>query len=314
MLKYFVNRLLFMIPLIFGLSALLFVYMRVLPGDPVAGILGPEATPELRAQFTTLFGLDKPILEQYLIWLADLTRGDFGISYTSQQDITPLLIDRIPATLQLLLGGFFVSLAIGLPIGFLAGRRRGSLFDNIFSTLALMGLSMPIFWIGTLFIMYIGVAWGILPPEGYVPFSENPKESLRLTILPSLTLGLVLAPYLARLTRAATIEVQQEPFMYQSQAKGLKNRTITFRYSARNVLPQILVVLGMQLGGLLGGQVIVEQLFNWPGVGRLLIQGALQRDYPVVQAVILIVSILFVLINLSVEMLHAVLDRRIRLH
>ncbi len=302
-----------MVPLIFGLSAVLFVYMRILPGDPVAGILGPEATPELRQQFRELFGLDKPILEQYLLWLADLTRGDFGISYTSQQEITPLLIDRIPATLQLLLGGFLVSLAIGLPIGFLTGRKRGSLFDNIFSTFALMGLSMPIFWIGTLFIMYIGVAWGILPPEGYVPFSENPRKSLQLTILPSLTLGLVLAPYLARLTRAATIEVQQEPFMYQSQAKGLKSRTITFRYSARNVLPQILVVLGMQLGGLLGGQVIVEQLFNWPGVGRLLIQGALQRDYTVVQAVILIVAIIFVLINLSVEMLHAVLDKRIRL-
>jgi peptide/nickel transport system permease protein len=302
-----------MIPLIFALSALLFVYMRILPGDPVAGILGPEATPELRQQLREFFGLDKPILEQYLLWLSDLTRGDFGISYTSQQEITPLLINRIPATLQLLLGGFFVSLSIGLPIGFLAGRKRGSLFDNIFSTFALMGLSMPIFWIGTLFVMYVGVSWGILPPEGYVPFSEDPVQSLKFTILPALTLGLVLAPYLARLTRAATIEIQQEPFMYQSQAKGLKKSTITFRYAARNVLPQILVVLGMQLGGLLGGQVIVEQLFNWPGVGRLLIQGALQRDYTVVQAVIMIVAILFVLINLAAEMLHAVLDKRIRL-
>lgn len=302
-----------MIPLLFGLSAILFVYMRVIPGDPVAGILGPQATPELKQQFTELFGLDKPILTQYWEWLIGLANGDFGISYTSQQPIGPLLIDRIPATLQLLMGGFISSLVIGLPLGFLAGRKRGSVFDNFLSTFALLGLSMPIFWIGTLFIMYVGVAWGILPPEGYVPFSENPLESLRLSILPSITLGLVLAPYIARLTRAATIEVEQEPFMYQSQAKGLREKTIRVRYSARNVLPQITIVLGMQLGGLLGGQVIVEQLFNWPGLGRVLIQGALQRDYPIVQAVVLIVAFLFVLINLFAEILHAILDKRIRL-
>lgn len=313
MLRYFVSRVMFMIPLVFLLSALLFVYMRVLPGDPVAGILGPEATPELVAQLRAKFGLDQPILSQYVVWLTDLFQGNLGISYTSQQEITPLLIARIPATLQLLLSGFFVSLTIGLPLGFLAGRKRGTPLDNILSTLSLIGLSTPIFWIGTLFVMFVGVSWKLLPAEGYIPFSEDPMLSLKLTILPALTLGLVLAPYLARLTRAATIEVEHESFMHQARANGLKGATITFRYSARNVLPQILVVLGMQLGGLLGGQVIVEQLFNWPGVGRLLIQGALQRDYPMVQAVILIIAILFVLINLLVEILHALMDKRIRL-
>jgi peptide/nickel transport system permease protein len=303
----------FMIPLVFLLSALLFIYMRVLPGDPVAGILGPEATPELTAQLRATFGLDQPILSQYLIWIRDLFQGNLGISYTSQQEITPLLIARIPATLQLLLAGFLVSLTFGLPLGFLAGRKRGSVLDNVLSTFSLIGLSTPIFWIGTLFVMVVGVSWQLLPAEGYVPFSEDPLMSLKLTILPALTLGLVLAPYLARLTRAATIEIEYESFMNQARANGLKNSTITFRYAARNVLPQILVVLGMQLGGLLGGQVIVEQLFNWPGVGRLLIQGALQRDYPMVQAVILIIAILFVLINLMAEILHALMDKRIRL-
>jgi len=313
MLRYFLNRVMFMIPLVFLLSALLFIYMRVLPGDPVAGILGPEATPELTAQLRATFGLDQPILSQYIIWIRDLFQGNLGISYTSQQEITPLLIARIPATLQLLLSGFLVSLTFGLPLGFLAGRKRGSVLDNVLSTFSLIGLSTPIFWIGTLFVMVVGVSWRLLPAEGYVPFSEDPLMSLKLTILPALTLGLVLAPYLARLTRAATIEIEYESFMNQARANGLKNSTITFRYAARNVLPQILVVLGMQLGGLLGGQVIVEQLFNWPGVGRLLIQGALQRDYPMVQAVILIIAILFVLINLIAEILHALMDKRIRL-
>lgn len=313
MLRYFLNRVMVMIPLVFLLSALLFIYMRVLPGDPVAGILGPEATPELTAQLRATFGLDQPILSQYIIWIRDLFQGNLGISYTSQQEITPLLIARIPATLQLLLSGFLVSLTFGLPLGFLAGRKRGSVLDNVLSTFSLIGLSTPIFWIGTLFVMVVGVSWRLLPAEGYVPFSEDPLMSLKLTILPALTLGLVLAPYLARLTRAATIEIEYESFMNQARANGLKNSTITFRYAARNVLPQILVVLGMQLGGLLGGQVIVEQLFNWPGVGRLLIQGALQRDYPMVQAVILIIAILFVLINLIAEILHALMDKRIRL-
>lgn len=302
-----------MIPLVFLLSAVLFIYMRVLPGDPVAGILGPEATPELITQLRGKFGLDQPILSQYIIWIRDLFHGNLGISYTSQQQITPLLIARIPATLQLLLSGFLVSLAIGLPLGFLAGRKRGTVLDNILSTFSLIGLSMPIFWIGTLFVMFVGVSWKLLPAEGYIPFSEDPGLSLKLTILPAMTLGLVLAPYLARLTRAVTIEIEHESFMHQARANGLKDSTITFRYSARNVLPQLLVVLGMQFGGLLGGQVIVEQLFNWPGVGRLLIQGALQRDYPMVQAVILIIAVLFVLINLVIEILHALMDKRIRL-
>jgi peptide/nickel transport system permease protein len=313
MLRYFFSRIAFMIPLIVLLSAVLFIYMRVLPGDPVAGILGPEATPDLVAQLRGKFGLDQPILTQYLMWIRDLFHGNLGISYTSQHEITPLLIARIPATLQLLLAGFFVSLLIGLPLGFLAGRKRGTVLDNILSTFSLIGLSTPIFWIGTLFVMFVGVSWKLLPAEGYIPFSENPGLSLKLTILPAMTLGLVLAPYLARLTRAATIEIEHESFMHQARANGLKDSTITFRYSARNVLPQLLVVLGMQFGGLLGGQVIVEQLFNWPGVGRLLIQGALQRDYPMVQAVILIIAVLFVLINLATEILHALMDKRIRL-
>ncbi len=313
MLGYIFKRLMVMFPLLFLLSAVLFVYMRVLPGDPIAGILGPDATPELIKQLRTQYGLDQPILQQYITWLGNIFHGNLGISYTSQQLITPILVHRIPATLQLMMSGFIVSLIIGIPAGFFAGRNRGSWIDNLLSPISLLGLSMPIFWVGTLLIMLVGVKWQLLPAEGYIPFSENPMLSLKLTIMPAITLGLVLAPYLARLTRAATVEIDHEAFMYQAHAKGLRKRTIILRYSARNVLPQIMVVLGMQLGGLLGGQVIVEQLFNWPGIGRLLIQGALQRDYSMVQAVILIIATLFILINLLVEILYASLDKRVRL-
>jgi peptide/nickel transport system permease protein len=314
MLKYALQRIGLLVPLLLGLSVLTFLYMQVIPGDPVAGMLGPGGTPQLIAQLRHQFGLDQPIATQYWHWLSNLvTHGDLGTSFTTRQQITPILINRIPATLQLTFTGLIFTVLLGWLMGFLAGIFKDSWIDRTLSSLTLVGLSTPMFWVGTILILVFAVHLRWLPAGGYAPLNVNPMQSLKDSLMPGLAMGIGLAPYLARMTRAATVEVQHEQFIRQAQAKGLRRRTVLLRYSARNALPPTVVIIGLQLGSLLGGQVIVEQLFNWPGLSRLLISGAIQRDYYMVQAVILVIATLYVLLNLAAELLHAALDPRIRL-
>jgi peptide/nickel transport system permease protein len=314
MLRYSAGRLLLLAPLLLGLSALTFLYLRIIPGDPIAGMLGPGGNPELISQLRVKFGLDDPLLVQYGRWLANLfLHGDLGVSFGSGHAITPLLVNRVPATLQLTAAGMLFTVVIGLPLGFFAGAYKDSWLDRLLSAASLVGLSTPPFWIGTLLILTIAIKLRWLPAGGYVPFSRDAYASLRDTIMPGFALGLSFAPYLARMTRAATIEVQQEQFVKHARAKGLRRSTILWRYVARNAVLPVVVVLGLQLGRLLGGQVIIEELFNWPGVGRLLIEGAIQRDYAMVQALVLIIAAAYVALNLVAELVHAALDPRIRL-
>lgn len=312
MIRYTAYRLALLVPLLVGLSFLLFFYLQLIPGDPVAGMLGPSATPDLIAKLRHEFGLDQPIWTQYLNWVGGVVQGDLGESFVSRQPITPLLINRIPATLQLTFGGMFFTVVIGLPLGFVAGILKDSWVDRVLSAIVLVGLSAPIFWVGTILIMVFAVQLHWLPSLGYVPFLQDPLASLRTMFLPALALGISLAPYLARMTRAMTIEVQQESFVAYAKAKGLRRATILTRYSARNAVAPLVIVLALELGALLGGQVVVENLFAWPGVGRLLIDGVRQRDYYVVEAVILVFALIFVVLNLAAELLQGWLDPRIR--
>jgi peptide/nickel transport system permease protein len=313
MLRYAIYRVLLLCPLLIGLSIVVFFYLQLIPGDPVAGMLGPAATPELVAQLRHEFGLDRPILVQYISWVEGLLRGDLGISFASRRPIAPILINRIPATLQLTVASMLVVVLVGWPAGFLAGLKKDTWIDRVLSVAVLTGLSSPVFLTGTILVLVFAIQFRWLPSQGYIPLAEDFGASMRATILPALTLGLALSPYLARLTRAATIEVQQEQFVRFAHAKGLKPGTVTRRYSARNAVIPIVVVLGLQFGLLLGGQVIVEELFSWPGMGRLIVRGAVERDYFMVQAVILVFSVIYVLINLGAELVHAWLDPRIRL-
>lgn len=313
MLWYALRRVLVALPLMVGLSIVLFLYIHLVPGDPVAGMLGPNGSAELIEQIRHQHGLDEPIPVQYWDWLVGLTHGSLGVSLISNQSITPILVARIPATLQLTAMASLFTVLIGLPGGFFAGVYKGSWLDRVLSPVTLIGLSMPVFWVGTLLFLILGVQLRWLPTAGYVPFSESPIESLRLTFMPSFSLGFVLAPFLARLTRAATVELRQEQFVIQARAKGLRRTTVLWRYLARNTILPVLSVLGLQLGTLIGGQVIVEQLFNWPGIGRLLVEGAVQRDYMMVQSLILVVASVYLVVNLGVELLHAWLDPRVRL-
>lgn len=312
MIRYAAYRVALVVPLIVGLSVIVFLYLQLIPGDPVAGMLGNQGSPELVAKLRHEFGLDRPLLTQYVSWVQGLLSGDLGISFTSRQPISALLINRIPATLQLTLGGMFFALLIGIPLGFVAGLNKDTKVDRALSFMALVGLSSPIFWVGTIMALVLAVDLHWLPSQGYVPFSRDPVGSVRYMLMPSLTIGLAFAPYLARMTRATTIEVQQEPFVAFAPAKGLKRWTIIARYSGRNAVMPIVVVLALQFGRLLGGQVIVENLFAWPGMGRLMIDGVIQRDYFMVQAVVLIFAVIYILLNLVAELVHGWLDPRIR--
>jgi peptide/nickel transport system permease protein len=313
MLRYAVHRIAVLALLLVGLSLVTFFYLQLIPGDPVAGMLGPGGTPHLIAQLRHEFGLDKSLPVQYWDWVSGLVHGDLGISFTSRQPIGPLIATRIGASLQLTIASMIWILILGWPAGYLAGLYKDSRLDRILSVLALVGLSTPLFWIGTLLTLILAVDLHWLPSQGYVPLSQDPVASIRDTLMPSFAIGAAMAPYLARMTRTATVEVHQEAFMEHAHARGLRRRTIVWRYSTRNAILPIMVVLGLQFGRLLGGQVIIEQLFAWPGVGRLAVEGAIQRDYFMVQAIVLLLAAAYCIVNLAAELGQAWLDPRIRL-
>jgi peptide/nickel transport system permease protein len=313
MLRYTANRLLLFLPILFGLSVVTFIYIHLIPGDPVQAMVGPSGGPELVAQMRQELGLDRPLHVQYIDWVSGALRGDLGISFRSRQPITPLLLARIPATLELAGAALIVAIGIGLPSGVLAGLKKNTRFDYVFSLLSLGGYSMPIFWLGTLLLLLFGVYWKVLPSQGFVPFERDPVANLRLLILPAVTLGIGLAPYIGRMARAAVIETLQENFIVYAHAKGLRERTVFLRYVFRHAIVGILVVLGLDIGYLLSGQIIVEEIFNWPGAGRIIVRGVLERDYFVVQATILVYALLFLTINFIVEIMHGLLDPRVQL-
>jgi len=313
MLRYTLNRILLFIPILFGLSMLTFIYIHLIPGDPVQAMIGPTGTPEMVAQMRHELGLDRPIYVQYLDWVGGALHGDLGISFRSRQPITPLLLDRIPATLELAGAALAFAILLGLPSGILAGLHKNTRFDYVFALLSLGGYSIPVFWISTLLLLVVGVQWKLLPSQGYIPFGQDPVGNLRLLILPAISLGLGLAPYIGRMARAAVIETLQESFVGYANAKGLHERTVFWRYIFRHAIVAILVVLGLDIGFLLSGQIIVEEIFNWPGAGRIVVRGVLERDYYVVEATILLYALLFLAINFVVEVLHGVLDPRVQL-
>ena len=312
MLRYALRRLILMIPLIAGLAVLVFFYVHMIPGDPIAGALGAEGSVEQIAHIRHELGLDRPVTVQFVEWVKGAIRGDLGISFTSRTKITPILIHRIPATLQLALGGLVFALGIGLPFGFIAGLKKNTKIDYLFSVAALGGLSMPHFWLGTLLLVFLGVKLKIMPTGGYVPFSEDPKQSIIYLLMPAFTLGINLAPFIARMTRASVIETMQEPFVAFARAKGLREKTILVRYIIRHALCQVVVVLAMYAGHLLGGSLVVEELFLWPGMGRLFVGSVKELDYFLIQACILIYAVLRLLLNLLADLLHAQLDPRIQ--
>jgi peptide/nickel transport system permease protein len=277
-------------------------------------MVGPYGSQEFVAQIREEFGLNRPLYVQYFDWLSDAVRGDLGITFRSRQPIAPLLVARIPATIELALAGLLIAILMGLPAGIIAGLYKNSRFDYFFSLFSLAGYSMPLFWTGTLLLLLFGVKWQVLPSLGYVPFRQDPVQNLQHLIMPALTIGIGMSPYIGRMARAAVVETLQESFVTFGRAKGLKRATILTRYVLRHAVSAIVVVLGLDIGLLLSGQIIVEELFNWPGAGRVIVRAILERDYFVVQSTILIYAGVFLLINFAVELIHAWLDPRVQLN
>ena len=313
MLKYITRRLLIYIPLLFALTVISFIYVHLLPGDPVQAMVGQYAGPETVIKIRHELGLDRPLIDQYLSWMSGIFRGDFGISFRTQKPITDYILSRIPATLELAFSSMLIAILLSVPWGIMAGVKKNTKTDYFLSLLSLVGLSTPSFWAGTIFMLIFAVGLKWFKTGGYVPFTEDPVQNLRLLFLPAFTLGFGCAPYLLRMTRSAVIETMQEPFITYARAKGIKDVTFHMRYVYRHAVCSIIDALVLTFSGLLGGAMLVEELFNFPGMGRVIIKGVMERDYFVVSTSILIFAGLYLLANLFSDVAHAILDPRIQL-
>lgn len=312
MREYILQRLVQIIPVLFFLSIIVFAIVRLIPGDPAAVRLGMEATPEGIAAVRREMGLDQPFIVQYLLWLKDVLRGDFGTSWVSKMPVLELIMLKLPASLLLAFTALAIALLIAIPAGIVSGVKQHSLVDNIATTFSLLGVAMPQFWLGIMLMLIVAVQLRWLPPSGYVDFNQNPVEALRRLILPATTLGLTLAAPLARFMRSGMLDVMNADYIRTARAKGLPERLVIMRHAVRNALLTVITVFGMQFGALLGGTIVIEQVFSWPGIGLMSFTAINQRDYGIIQGVVLFVALGFVLVNVLIDVLYVYVDPRIR--
>ncbi|HEY8119258.1 MAG TPA: nickel ABC transporter permease [Methylophilaceae bacterium] len=298
------KRLLGVVPVVFGVFLLTFLLVHLVPGDPVEVMLGESATSADRNQLRADLGLDKPLVSQFKDYLVKLAHGDFGRSIHSKAEISKLLAERLPATFKLASVALFMALCIGLPLGIAAALKAGGWPDAMASATSLTLSAMPHFWLGPLFMLVFALWLGWLPVSGM----ESPSS----IVLPALTLGFGLAAILTRMTRASLLEVLHEDFVRTARAKGLPERTVILRHALRAALLPVVTVIGLQLGSLLAGAVITETVFSWDGVGRLLVESIEKRDYPVTQACVLVIALVYVLVNLLTDLAYSRLDPRVR--
>jgi peptide/nickel transport system permease protein len=312
--RYILSRLVWCIPVLAGASMLIFVLLRFLPGDVVDIILGTEgsATPEVQATIRRLFGLDQPIYVQYLYWVGAMLRGDFGNSLRTSEPVARILVSRLPVTIELALLSVVISVAMAVPLGVLAAVKRGGPAEMAARLVGLLGLSLPNFWLATMLILGASLYFNWLPSLIYVSPLVNPVENLKQMALPAFSLALALMAIVLRMTRSAMLEVLGQDYVRTARAKGLRELFVLMRHALPNALIPLVTVVGLQFGYILGGAVVIETIFTWPGVGLFTIQAILNRDYPVVQASVFILATAVVLINLIVDLLYVWLDPRIR--
>ncbi|MGH2535260.1 MAG: ABC transporter permease [Thermomicrobiales bacterium] len=315
MLTYLARRIFVVfLPTLLGISVLVFGAMRLIPGsfvDVMIGI-GPDVSQEQRDQIARSYGLDQPLPVQYLRWVANVATGDLGSSLRTGDSVGSLILARLPATLELALLATIFSLLLAVPIGVLSAVRRNGAIDALARMTALVGLSVPNFLLGTLLILFISLKWPVLPTTGFVPISDGLWPNLKSLVLPTISLGALLAASITRMTRSALLEELGKEYLTVARAKGLTNRAVVLGHALRNALVPVVTVVGIQTGYLLGGTVIVEQLFAIPGIGRLALDAVLQRDYPLVQGTTLFIAAAFVLMNLLTDVVYGLIDPRIR--
>lgn len=312
MANYAARRILQGIPVLILSSIFVFVLIRFIPGDPAVVIAGSDALPEQIAAIRAKFGLDKPIWQQYLIWISHVLRGDLGVSVLNGFPVEELIWLKFGATLQLTVGAIVVSLLISLPLGILSAIRRGGWIDRITSLFVALTYAIPTFWLGILLVIIFALQLRWLPPSGRVDFNDKPLLALQLLILPSITLGLYTAAVLTRFLKTSLLEIMGQDFVRTARAKGLNQSGVVFRHMLKNALIPFLTVFGLQIGVFLGGAVVTESIFDWPGMGRMMLNAIQTRDYPVLQGGILFIVVGFVLVNLITDLAYAYLDPRIR--
>ncbi len=304
MIRFLARRVLLTAPVLLGVATLVFSLVHLVPGDPVQVMLGESASPADVAAMRSRLGLDRPLPVQYAAFLAGVARGDLGTSLRTNQPVVSAILDRMPATLELAAAAMLVALLIAMPLGVLAAVRAGSAVDHAATTVALLGISMPNFWLGPLLAIVFSVSLGWLPVSGRGTFAH--------LVLPAITLGAPLAAVLTRMTRASVIEELRELYVLAARARGVSRARAVWAHAFRNSLIPIVTVLGLQCGAVLTGAVITETIFAWPGIGRLLVQSIGFRDYPLVQGCILLIAVTYVSVNLAVDVVYGVLDPRIR--
>ncbi len=314
-LKYILRRLLMSIAVLFLVTVMIFVIVRLSPGDPVLNKIGPygDSSPENVARVRAELGLDKSYVEQYGIWISDCLQGDLGVSLRNGESITSQVFDKLLISLELIIVSIIFAVIIAIPLGIISGIRSGSLVDQAASVFSTAFLAMPSFCTGLLLIVIVSVELGWLPSNGYIPFSEDPGRNIEYLILPALTLGLYLIAVLTRFVRSETMEVVTSNYVRTARAKGMPASIVNRRHILKNISTTLVTVVGIEFATLLGGTVIVEQLFGWSGLGWYICQSVSNRDYPAVQGSVLIIAVAFIIINLLMDILYVILDPRIEL-
>lgn len=312
MLTYLMKRLLVVIPVLFGISIISFFIVRLVPGDTVTAMLGSNYNEAQAEALRARYGLDRSLIEQYFIWISNVLRGDLGQSTFTNQPVSEAILQRLQVTLQLAFFSVVIAIVIALPLGTIAAIKKNTAVDYIASLIGMLGLSVPNFWLGTLMILYISLYLGWLPSGGFVPFLADPIGNIKIMIMPSIALGTAVAAVILRMTRSSMLEVVNQEYMKMAKAKGVPSKRMIIRHGLKNALIPVVTVTGIQMGYMLGGSVVIEQIFSLPGLGRLALQAINNRDYALLQGTILFIATAFVIINLIVDMIYAYLNPKIR--
>jgi peptide/nickel transport system permease protein len=312
--RYFAVRLYSMAITLIGLSVLVFLMLRLVPGTVVEQMIGADAvaSPAMVAELKRFFGLDQPWWRQYGSWVAALGHGNLGTSWRTGKPVVALILERLPVTIELTALAVGFALALGIPAGIVSATRRDRAVDNVTRVGTLLGLSVPVFWQGTMLILFFSIYLRWMPPVMWVDFFADPVRNLTIMALPALCLGTASAANIARTTRACMLDVLRSEYIRTAAAKGLAERLVVLKHGLKNALIPIVTVAGLQIGILLGGTVVVEEVFTLPGIGRLVLWSIYQRDYPLTQSTILFIAVMFMTINLAVDVLYGYLDPRIR--
>jgi len=331
--QFILRRLLLLIPIMLGLTVLVFLFIRLLPGDPAGAILGERATPEGIERVRTALGLDRPLIEQYWEYVSGLARLDLGTSFITNRDVTDDFLQRFPATIELTAAAMVFALTLGIPLGMLTAKRRVSWIDSAGTVVSLIGISIPIFFLGLMLKFLFAIHWPILPDSGRIDLIEYviPRvtnlmtvdallagewggfvDAVRHLILPGIALGTIPLAIIMRITRASVIDVLNEDYVRTANAKGLPSAVVDNRHVLRNALLPVVTVIGLQMGLLLGGAILTETIFGWGGVGKWIYDAVVNNDYQVIQSGVLVLAVIFILVNLAVDVSYAYLNPRIR--